>query len=62
MLSHWLKFKTYRMILSKCAVCNSKKSRFIKVQESVSYCIEPIKNQELTTFYKQEISSHWKCI
>ena len=40
------------MILSECAICGSKKSRFIKNQEAMQYVV--VKNQDLLKIKKQK--------
>ena len=46
------------MLLSKCAICDSKKSRFIKEQEAKGL----LSNLGLRNFYWQEIHLWLKCI
>ena len=40
------------MTLSECAICGSKKSRFIKNQEAMQYVV--VKNQDLLKIKKQK--------
>ena len=40
------------MTLSECAICGSKKSRFIKNQEAMEYVV--VKNQDLLKIKKQK--------